>query len=235
MSLCFLIPVKLDTPEQSVYVNRCIQSIRRIYPEEPIILALASNSIELPSTYDVNVIQVANPYFSTLGCLELFHKHRYAETALILHDSTVLLGRLPPLTKGLQFVYHFIEPSLDRIRNEEGYKRLLTYPEWKDMVTNHTFGCFGNMVYIRHDAIPTSGLLRFIPLIRTKYDFECMERVLAFIVSRSGVLVGHSLCGNIFHPIADPWVHTEYTTKTIEEFYEEKFPFIIAKCIVARK
>lgn len=235
MSVCFLIPVKLDTMEQSRYVLRCIESIRQLYTEETIVLAIAHNSLPLKMEFDSNVLQVPNPFFSTLGCLALFHHHKYATTALILHDSTVVLGRLPTLQTGLQLVYHFIEPSLDRPRNEEGYKRLLTFPEWQDMTRTHTFGCFGNMIYIHQDAVESSGLLRFSPLIKTKYDFECMERILAYISVKSGVLVGHSLCGSIFHPRADPWVHTEYATKTVEDFKREGFPFIIGKCIVARK
>jgi hypothetical protein len=235
MSLCFIIPIKLDAPDQSRYVLRCIESIRRVYTDETIVLAIAHNSLPLNAEVDANVLQVPNPFFSTFGCLALFHRYRYATTALILHDSAVVLGRLPPLQAGLQSVYHFIEPSLDRPRNEEGYKRLLTVPEWIDMTRAHTLGCFGNMIYIHQDAIEASGILRFIPLIKTKYDFECMERILPYIAGKNGVLVGESMCGSIFHPIADPWAHTEYATKTVDEFKRDGFPFVIGKCIVARK
>jgi hypothetical protein len=235
MSICFLIPVKLDTAEQSKYVVRCIESIRRIYPTETIVIAMAKDSRPLPSTVDPTVRVVTNPHFSTLGCLWLFHENRYATTAVILHDSTVILGKLPALERGVQFLYHFVEPSLDRGRNEEGYRRLLTYLEWYDMVSTHTFGCFGNMFYIHKDAVEPSGLLRFVRTIKTKYDFECMERISAYIAKKSGLLVGYSLCGSIFQPIANPWDHTEYATKSVDEFLADGFPFPVAKCIVGRR
>jgi hypothetical protein len=199
------------------------------------VLAMANGSLPLSCAVDSNVQTVVNPYFSTLGCLWLFHKHRYATTAAIIHDSTVILGKLPALEKGVQFLYHFVEPSLDRERNQEGYQRLLTYLELHEMLSTHTFGCFGNMFYIHKDALEPSGLLRFVRAIKTKYDFECMERISAYVAKKSGLLVGYSLCGSIFQPVANPWDHAEYATKTIDEFLADGFPFLLAKSIVGRR
>jgi len=236
MSLCFIIPVKLDIPEQEFQIKRCLDSIRRIYPTTKVVIAVAKNSLPLTIEKDSYTEILENPYFSTWGCLHLFNQNRYAEKAVIIHDSVVLLKEIPELNEGVMFIYHFMEPTLDRSRNDEGYNRLLPVLDRLKMFASHDFGCFGNMFYIHSNALESCGMLPFIPKIKTKYDFECMERISAYYCKKNKVLRPEiSMCGIIQHWIADPWIHTEYADKDVDYFKSINFPFVFAKSIIARK
>ena len=236
MSLCFIIPVKLDIPEQEFQIKRCLDSIRRIYPTTKVVIAVAKNSLPLTIEKDSYTEILENPYFSTWGCLHLFNQNRYAEKAVIIHDSVVLLKEIPELNEGVMFIYHFMEPTLDRSRNDEGYNRLLPVLDRLKMFASHDFGCFGNMFYIHSNVLESCGMLPFIPKIKTKYDFECMERISAYYCKKNKVLRPEiSMCGIIQHWIADPWIHTEYADKDVDYFKSINFPFVFAKSIIARK
>jgi len=236
MSLCFIIPVKLDIPEHEFQIKRCLDSIRRIYPTVKVVIAVARNSLPLTIEKDSYTEIVENPYFSTWGCLHLFNQNKYAEKALIIHDSVVLLKEIPELNQGVMFIYHFFEPTLDRPRNDEGYERLLPLVDRIRMFSTHDFGCFGNMMYIHHNALQASEMLPIIPEIKTKYDFECMERISAYYCKKNKILhPSISMCGIIFQAISDPWIHTEYNDKSVEYFKSIDFPFVFAKSIIARK
>ena len=223
MSLAFLIPLKLESVSQTFFIKRCIRSIRRLYPQAPIIVCLAPGTVY--ENHEVKI--VPNVGFSIFGCIRLWHEHKYAEYACILHDSTVLVKRLPE-PEAVRFLYHFDEPNLDRPQNDEGYQRLLSREEYCDMIRTHSFGCFGNMIY--GDIENTRCLLAYCDKVKTKYDFECMERIVAYILSRNATLLP-SVCGSIFDSIANPWVHPEYATR--ENF--DDFPHAVAKTIVNRR
>jgi hypothetical protein len=198
-----------------------------------VVIALAKGS-HLNVTFDEHTQVVENPHFSTWGCLYLFHHHRYADQAFVIHDSVVLTRPVEPVDR-FQFVYHFDEASLDRPRNDEGYARLLPRHDYIPMLTNTKTGCFGNMMVIDHDLVKTLEFLDYIPQIKTKYDFECMERITPYLADKHKLPSTTSMCGNIFHPVADPWVHTEYADITFDEVLAMNFPAVFLKAIVARK
>jgi hypothetical protein len=228
-----MIPTKLDIPDQENVLIRCVKSIRRLYPQEPIIIAVAKNSLPLTVLFDEYTQVTANPYFSVFGCLYLFYAHKYADQAWLLHDSVVLTREIPNVSK-FSFLYHFYEPSLDRPRNDEGYRRLLNFFEYSQMLSTTKNGCFGNMFIIDHNCIEELDILRFIPKINTKYDFECMERILYFLAIKNKYPTT-SLCGDIFRPIVNPWETPEYANYTLDTVLQMNFPAIFFKSIIARK
>lgn len=228
-----MIPTKIDTSSQNTLLVRCIESIRRIYPETKIVVVIAKNSIPVYVTPDEHTILETNPGFSVFGCLMLFNANKYADQAWILHDSIVLLKPVPNVNK-FAFVFHFNEPGLDIHRNNEGYRRLLSYIDYNDMVSRTKIGCFGNMFVIDHDEIKNIEILRYCRHVQTKYDFECMERIVGFLALKNGYSTV-SVCGDIFDPVVDPWVHTEYVDLTIEQCQALSFPTIILKAIIGRR
>ena len=230
---CFMVPTKLETPDHLRILLRCIESIRHFHPTTPVVIALAKGST-LTHTFDEHTQVVENPHFATWGCLYLFHHHHYANQAFVIHDSVVLTRPVEPVDR-FQFVYHFNEASLDRPRNDEGYARLLPADDYQPMLSNTKTGCFGNMMVLDHDLVETLEFLDYIPKIKTKYDFECMERITPYLAGKHGYANTISMCGDIFHPVADPWAHTEYANFTFAEAMSINFPAVFLKAIIARK
>jgi hypothetical protein len=232
MSLCFLIPVKLETPAHQGYLKRCLASVRTHYPTTPVYIVCAPGtqiSLELDATTHV----VQNPSFSTLGALQLFEENHYADTACILHDSMVLLAPLPSPLPELQFLYHFESNVFEHSANVHGYRRIVP-AEADELLATLRVGCFGNTCILRHDRLRDLCLTPLYSKVKTKYDFECMERILAFRVQKAGHL-RPSLCGNILDPISDPWRHTEYASMTLDQLRQISFPHPILKACLGRK
>jgi hypothetical protein len=152
----------------------------------------------------------------------------------VIHDSVVLTRPVEPVNR-FQFVYHFNEPSLDRPRNDEGYARILPEKDYRPMLATTKTGCAGNMMILDHDLVQELEFLDYIPKVTTKYDFECMERITSYLAHKHGYANTTSLCGNIFTPITDPWVHTEYAHLTFGQVLALKFPAAFLKAIIARK
>jgi hypothetical protein len=197
------------------------------------VIAVSETSVWPELNVDEYTKLEKNPGFSVFGCLSLFEKYKYADQAWIIHDSVVLLRKLPIIER-FSFIYHFYEPSLDIPRNDAGYKRLLNSVEYAEMTTITKHGCFGNMFAIDYEEIRKIDIQRFIPHIHTKYDFECMERIVGYLALKNGYST-LSVCGDIFDPIANPWSHTEYASLSLDRCIQLNFPEVFLKAIIARK
>lgn len=231
-----MIPVKLDNPEQEFYLKRCIESIRTFYPTTLIVIVAASGTV-LTIVSNEYTIVVRNPYFSTLGAMYLLHMNRYASHACILHDTMTLVKPLPTCLSPLLFLYHFkdcIEEYHTLYIN--GYKNILPLSDVNRLILTLKYGCFGCACIIERSIIERIGLLNIIPRIKVKYDFECMERILAYIAIKHRVIPSElSLCGDIIQSVANPWRHPEYSTFTNQDILSIGFPKIIFKSLCGRQ
>lgn len=228
---CFIIPTKIDTPSQEFYIHRCLKSIRRLYPVTKIIIALSKNTAQL-SIEDPNTTQVENPYFSTLGCLYLFYKHKYADYAYILHDSMVVNTHIPRTTSEVSFMYTFYEPGMCANIYHANYQKLLTPYQYSDMLQHQKNGCFGVSMGLTHSVIEKLKILDVIPNITTKNDFCATERIFAYLCD-SNHIAYDVLCGSIFG-VADPWTHPELASMTLEDILSRNYPLCIIKSLVGR-
>lgn len=230
MSICFIIPVKIDSKKQEFYIHRCIASIRRLY-SDPIILALAKDTHHLHLEYP-GIEQIENPYFSTMGCLYLFDKYHYADYAYILHDSMVVLSSLPAPSSNVSFIYDFHEPGMETQHYQSNYQTLLSADLCRDMIETQEQGCFGAAMGLYHHAVSKTGILDIVGLVATKRDFCAMERVFAYMCRKSRV--GHNvLCGSIFGD-ANPWNHPEFETMSLTELLSLGRKEYILKSLVGR-
>jgi hypothetical protein len=230
MSICFVIPVKIDSKKHEFYIHRCIASIRRLC-NDPIILALAKGTQRIRADYP-RIEQVENPYFSTMGCLYLFDKYRYADYAYILHDSMVVLSPLPAPSSNVSFIYDFHEPGMETQHYQSNYRKLLPADLCRDMIETQTQGCFGAAMGLYHHAVSKTGILKLVMLVTTKNDFCAMERVFAYICRKSQV--GHNvLCGSIFGD-ANPWNHPEFETMSLPDLLSLGRKEYILKSLVGR-
>lgn len=228
---CFILPVKINTPSQVFYIDRCLKSIRRLYPTTLIVIALAKDTSMLELD-DANILQVENPYFSTLGCIYLFYKYKYADYAYILHDSMVVNRSLPTSSCDVSFFYTFHEPGMCAHIYGQNYQKILTAEQCHHMLRTQTQGCFGVSMGLRHSVIERLHILPLIEKIILKTDFCAMERIFAYLCESNGVSYD-VLCGSIFGD-ADPWAHPELAHMTLEEILSRNYSLCIIKSLVGR-
>lgn len=228
---CFIIPVKIDSKPQEFYIHRCLKSIRRIYPVTKVIIALSKGTQSL-SLDDPNIIQIENPYFSTLGCIYLFYKYKYADYAYILHDSMIVNDVIPESKCDISFFYSFFEPGMCSHIYHPNYQKLLSPHQYSEMLRIQKIGCFGVSMALKHSVIEKLGILDIIPKLTTKNDFCAMERIFAYLCT-AGSIDYDVFCGSIFGD-ADPWAHPELSNMTLEEILHRKYKMCIIKSLVGR-
>ena len=231
MKRCFILPVKIDSPSQEFYIRRCLKSIRRLYTDSLIVIALAKNTNRITLEYE-NVIQVENPYFSTLGCIYLFYVNKYADYAYILHDSMIVNKPIIESDKDISFIYSFDEPGMCNEIYADSYRKLLSPTQHYDMIKTQKTGCFGVSMGLHYRAIENIGILPVLAKVTTKNDFCAMERVFAYLC-QLGRCEYDVLCGTIFNE-SDPWVHTELSTMTLDQILERNYTMCVIKSLVGR-
>lgn len=229
--VCFMIPTKIDSPSQEFYIRRCLKSIRRIYPSTPIIIALAKGTSPI-ATDDPHILQVENPYFSTLGCIYLLYRNNYAEYAYILHDSMVVNSLIPESSRDVSFIYSFHEPGMCAHIYHPNYQKLLSPSQYRDMLFNQKTGCFGVSMGMKLSVIERLGVLELAPKLTTKNDFCATERIFAYLCDSNHVEYD-VLCGSIFGD-ADPWAHPELSNMSLEEILARNYRMCIIKSLVGR-
>jgi len=232
-SFCFIVTVKITNQNQEFFIKRCIDSIRRIYPDTPIIIAKSPDTVcDLPSGKNIRIEE--NPYYSTFGALYLFYKHRYADYAYILHDSMCITRQLPDPTGDIRFLYWFGKKDIAHNHYRRGYEKLLPTTDVDRLMSTLSYGCFGCSFLIRHSCIEKTQLLDILPNVQTKYDFEAMERIVAYLSIKHGLIDPEiALCGDIFESRVNPWTNG-LTYASLDDILRLKFPQPIFKSIVSR-
>lgn len=230
-SECFIIPTKVDNQSHRFYIDRCIESIRRVYPDTLIVIALSKGTSSMEIDGD-NIIQVQNPYFSTLGCICLFHLNKYADYAYVIHDSMVITKQFPMTSAPVSFIYSFDEPGMCSNIYMENYSKLLEPSECYAMVSKHRRGCFGVSMGLDHDIIGKLGVLPIIPNVTTKNDFCAMERIFSFLCASNRIQV-EVICGDIFGE-ANPWKYSEFSTMSLNDILARNFDVCVVKSMVGR-
>jgi hypothetical protein len=234
MSICFLIPVKIDRPEQEFQIRRCTESIRSLYPTTLIVIVYAPGSrISIPE--DEHTRLEENPYFATMGALYLFYTRKYADYAYVIHDSMAILRPLPEPYGSIRFLYYFKQCVRDHHTiMMDVYTDVLPPDDVFQLVQNLSIGCFGCAFLIHHSAIEKLGILDIIPKVKTKHQFEGMERVFAYLAVKHNLLTPDpAICGDIFAPRVNPWAHG-IGNLSLDELRRIDFPQPIFKCIASR-
>lgn len=233
MSVCFLVPVKIDHPDQEFYVKRCIEGIRQVYPNTLIVLVTAQGTrLTLEANETTKLVE--NPFHSVYGAIYLFYLHRYADYAYVLHDSMTVVRPLPPPSGAIRFLYSFPPHYFNHGYYMAAYKTLLSEDDIQEMMKTLPIACFGCACLIRHDAIEAMRLLDVIPNVSSKYTLEAMERVFAYLAFKHCLVTDPpTICGDIFEPTANPWgENKKLQTATLEQL--RNFPHCIFKSIVSR-
>lgn len=233
MSFCFLVTVKVDNPDQEFYVKRCLEGIRQFYPNTLVVLVTSKGTTLTTVQPDAVTHIVENPFYAIYGAIALFHTHRYADYAYVLHDSMAVVHPLPEPTGDVRFLYSFDSSHYEHNHYSEAYKVLLPLDLIEDMVRTLPMACFGCACLIRYDAIKRMNLLELIPKVSSKYMLEAMERVFAYLAFKHRLVTDPlTICGDIFNPSVCPWYNAHLERATLSQLHN--FPQPIVKSLVCR-
>ena len=211
MTFGFIVLRHVNSELTNQYWNECVQCIRRLYPFKKIVVIDDNSKTEFIKAFyeyqNVEYIQSEFPQRGELLPYYYFHKHRFFDNAIILHDSVFIHKRINfDLLRGVPVIplWHF------KNSRDENYERLLQiskylnysnkfYEEFKNVKenkylnmsiidgTNKWNGCFGVQTYINHgflDYIQKKyNIFNMLKVVRCRKDRCCLERILGLIIS----------------------------------------------------
>jgi len=209
LSYGFIITRHVNSEKTNKYWNHAVRSIRRFYPfRKIVIIDDNSNQAFVKADFNYKNIQIVNSEYPGRGELlpyYYFHKNRYFDNAVILHDSVFFHKRIhfEKFNKvNVLPLWHF-DHSLDLNNNIVNCTRLSKYlnnaeavqfklsPENRNMFafkpSDIWYGCFGVQSYINHN---------FLSGIQSKYN---LFRLLDGVLSRVDRCSFERIMGIIFH------------------------------------
>jgi len=220
MSLGFIILRHVNSARTDLYWQECHDSIRRLYPEETIMI-IDDNSNEefLTTTKDLdNTILIRSEFPGRAEILPYYYflKNKMCETAIFLHDSVFLRSRFPDeyiTSPDFRYIplWHFHHDFTD----PEGERNFLYHcfdKERADFLAKmHAdretwIPCFGVMTIITHDfltKIDEHYDIARLMKIRNRKDREHLERIMACIFASLHRPTQPSLFGDILSFM--PW------------------------------
>ena len=170
---------------------RAYSSIRRFYPDSPVVIVDDSSPRPDLHAYDARttVIQSARRGSGEFGLYHHFHVGGWFDRAVLMHDSMVINQRLVIPDVPITYLWHFpAEAALDsvvkdvkkfigRLENKRAAKRKYTSRSWLGM-----FGCASIVTWSCLDRVAARydlfGLLRKVD---TRPKRCAMERILGIV------------------------------------------------------
>ena len=220
------------------YWQECVRNIRRFYPKNKIVIIDDhSYPTYLDKEYekqllakDSNIIIIESEYKGVGELLGYyyFHKHRWFEKAMILHDSVFLNSSLKKKihdVKDVAFLWSFRTKIYDDNEAIDMYLNLLHNHE-KLVVQKKSgkwVGCFGVMTVIRLDFLDRVDKEHrifdiLLPQIKCRENRMVIERVLSIIIHAH---MENGRVDSLFGDIHDYciWGHTysDYENKKLDD------------------
>lgn len=211
MTFGFIVLRHVNSELTNQYWNECVQCIRRLYPLKKIVVIDDNSKKEfVKAFYEYKNIQYIQSEFPQRGELlpyYYFHKHRFFDNAIILHDSVFIHKRVNfDLFRGVPVLplWHFKnsrDENYDRLvqiskylnysnKFQEEFKNVKEHKYLNMGIVNGTSkwnGCFGVQTYINHgflDYIQKKyNMFNMLKVIRSRKDRCCLERILGLIIS----------------------------------------------------
>jgi len=225
-------------PEVNRYWQECVRNIRRFHPKNKIVIIDDNSNPEyLDKDYekkllarDPNVFVVESEYKGVGELLGYyyFHKHRWFEKAVILHDSVFvnspLLKQKVTNVKDVAFLWSFRTKIYDDNETIDMYLNILHNHE-KLVVQKKSgkwVGCFGVMMVIRLEFLDRMVKEHrifdiLLPRIKCRENRMAMERVMSIIIH---TYMENNHVDSLFGDIHDYciWGHTysDYENKKLD-------------------
>ena len=186
------------------YWLRCYSSIRCFYPESPVLIIDDNSNYQFITNEQLYKTQVINSQFPGRGELLPYYyylNNKFANTAVILHDSVFINKYIDFTVNNYKLLWEFEHGYWDQIDDERKMintfndKELLEFYETRPLWR----GCFGGMSIITHNYLsfinnkyPISNLL---DLVTSRYNRCSFERVIACLLQKN--CPKETLLGNI--------------------------------------
>lgn len=206
---CIVVSCYIDRPEHEMFIVRCIDSIRRIYPEKKIYISHTKTDYKPELAFvDPNIFVYENPYPGTtmFGAIYLFMKEQFAESAFFMHDTMALKENIDDRVVGqaFKFSWYFKHSNFYDIFQDK-YRFVLGQCHKEHLLEEfiHTFGtgwvsCFGISFYATQEALlkidAFSNLLDLVPEI-TNFQLICsFESLIGFMAFKLGLVKSIETC-----------------------------------------
>lgn len=221
----------------SKYWYKSYQSIRRFYPDTPIVI-IDDNSKPMfinhrleKTLSNCQIIQSEHPCAGEILGYYYFLKYKWFEKAVVIHDS-VFIHDLVDFEKcgPVRFIWHIETKVFDNIKLESDLLKKIGGPYlgvYEDK--NKWKGCFGVMAVIGHDFLKQLGsMFNILDEIKSREYRCCMERIFAVMCFHHHpqlMTEGVSIMGDI-HKYPLGWGH-HFTHYEKQEQRKHKFPSFV--------
>lgn len=191
LSLGFIILRHVTNSNTNMYWIECYHSIRKLYPENPILI-IDDNSnkdyIHSIILYNTIVISSEYPYRGEILPYYYYYKYKFCDTVVILHDSVFLNKKIDFDTTSYKFLWNFTH-DWDQVVDENNMLQLFNDPALIELHQNKSkwTGCFGGMSVIHHDFLKKVfdkyDLTILLNHITNRHHRMSFERVIACILT----------------------------------------------------
>jgi hypothetical protein len=240
MTFGFIICRHVNSEKTNYYWNECIRSIRLFYNNKIIVIDDNSNQdFVKPMTEFVNVEYVTSefPQRGELLPYYYFHKNKYFDNAIFIHDSVFIKKRinfeLLEKTKTTVLpLWHFNESFLpENINNSfrllqylknnyKLYELFINLNKNSEMLgfnrINKWYGCFGVQTFINHHFLSylqdKYNIFNLLNAIHCRTDRCTLERIMGsiFCLETSSLKRNPSLLGSITNYMKFGYSFDEY-------------------------
>ena len=190
MTTGFIILRHTNSEETNRYWQHSYYSIRKFYPNSPIIILDDNSNPNLVSEIPLSNAKIIHTSGNDVGSGELlpysyFYHNKWFDRAIIIHDGVFVNSVLDVSNiEDYQFMWHFENHHWDNPLRE--VKKLSVFND-TSLIEHHMQknwnGCFGVMSIITHKFInkiySQYNLDSLIPLVKTREDRMDCERIIA--------------------------------------------------------
>lgn len=221
MKYGFIITRHVNSEKTNKYWNHSVRCIRRFYPYcKIVIIDDNSNQQFIKADFDYRNIEVVISEYPGRGELlpyYYFHKNKYFENAVILHDSVFFHKRIifEIIAQPVLPFWHFdyaenIENTLklaQSLKNNREIKEKLNQEPLQKFGFRRTdiwHGCFGVQCYINHKFLSSLQdkykIFNLLTTVKNRTDRCCLERIMGaiFYIENTQLYKQPSLLGNIW-------------------------------------
>jgi hypothetical protein len=186
----FIILRHVNSEKTNMYWQTCYKGIRKIYPENHIIIVDDNSQYEYinhEELYKVKIIQ--SEYHGRGELLPYYYylSNKLFDIAFIIHDAVFVQKYLDLYVDKYNFTWDF-EHDWDQIEDETKMIKLFNDENLLNFYENKSLwvGCFGAMTTITHDFLTKVNnkynLELLLDVVRTRYNRCSFERVFACLL-----------------------------------------------------
>lgn len=187
------------------YWINCVNSIRRYYPENKILIIDDNSNYEYiteETLYKTTIINSEYPKRGELLSYYYYLHNKLFDVAVIIHDSVFINEYIDMSVKKYKFLWDF-RHYWDQIEDETIMINVFNDLELKEFYENKNLwtGCFGSMSIITHDYLTHINnkydISKLLDYVLNRYNRCSFERVIACLLQKEGNQKIQILLGDI--------------------------------------